>query len=74
MAAHQISLFLSQDIIDHIDRIAASIAKREDREASRSEAVTRLVFAHWKRAMVKQAERQTEKSLAKQRENAYRIA
>tara|TARA_Y100000296_G_C5159628_1_gene251056 strand:+ start:419 stop:637 length:219 start_codon:yes stop_codon:yes gene_type:complete len=52
----KIAAFLEQETIDHIDRIAVSLAKKHDIESTRSAAIHYLVMQHWKKTKIKDYE------------------
>jgi len=67
MIAYKIALFLPQDTVDHLDRIATSLAKKRNdgSNPNRSEAVKWLVYKHWKKTMVRRAEKLDERRAAR---------
>lgn len=49
MIPYKVAIFLHQDVIDYLDRLAHALAKKTGREATRSEAVAWLVKRHRKK-------------------------
>lgn len=61
MIPYKIVVFLSQDTIDHLDAIAVAIGKKKGNHPNRSDAVKHLVMKHWKKTMLRRAEKAHEK-------------
>lgn len=56
----KVPLFLQQDTIDHLDRLAHALAKKRGAVPNRSEAVEYLVLKHWKAWQIKRANKRAE--------------
>lgn len=63
MIAHKVALFLPQDTIDHLDRIAYALAKKNGHQPNRSEAVVFLTQKHWREWMIKRHDKATQGGL-----------